>query len=73
MNETLKRMTTNWKTTAAGLVAGAPLVYEQMILLTDADPLTMPDWNVVALGIGLIFGLALTRDSSVSSERSAAK
>lgn len=58
----------SWKTTATGVVAGLMLILPEAQALLDASPDTNPNWNMVAAGIALIFGLAAARDNNKSSQ-----
>lgn len=58
----------SWKTTTAGLAAVLAVVADALTKLSDADPATNPDWNiVVAVVASAAIGL-FARDNDKSSE-----
>ena len=63
----------NWKTTLAGIIAFIAAAGPQFNTLLDSDPLTNPDWSLIAAAAGILIGLLTARDSDVTSETSGAK
>lgn len=63
----------SWRTTAAGIGQWLVAVLSQVNTLLDADPATMPDWNIIAVSTIAMIGLLSARDNGVSSESVGAK
>ena len=61
------------KTTILGVLSILSAVSGSVTALLDADPLTNPDWTVVAAAVSAGIGLIMARDNSVSSEKAGAK
>lgn len=59
----------NWKTTGAGLAAILVAGGAALTALTDADPLTNPDWASLLAAIIAGVGLLFARDADKSSEQ----
>lgn len=58
----------SWKTSFGAIVLLLAVIFGQIGLVWDGDPLTNPDWNLVIAEIGAAFGLWFARDNNVTSE-----
>ena len=64
----------SWKTTvcgAAGIIAA--ICTFVIVPLCDADPATLPQWEVTIAAVLAGIGLIAARDNSVTSEKAGAK
>lgn len=59
----------SWKTTLGGVVALLSLAYNVITLMTDGDPNTNPDWNVVITSASAALALIFARDNTVTDEQ----
>ena len=67
-NLAIKNFFISWQTTIAGIVVGVPIIWAYIAAWIDTDPTTIPDFNDLFVGIGLLFGFGLAKDGTVSSE-----
>lgn len=58
----------SWRTTLIGVLGGLVVIIPQVLKLLDADPDTLPDWNIIAATLAVMLGLSQARDNNVSSE-----
>jgi hypothetical protein len=63
----------SWRTTTFGIGAILTAIGTALTALTDADPMTQPDWGAVMAAMIAGFGLIFARDNGVSSEQAGAK
>lgn len=64
---------TSWRTTGLGICTILAAIAAAGKALLDADPLTNPDWGLLAAAISAGLGLVLARDNHVTSEQAGAK
>ena len=53
----------NWKTTAAGVAAAVGALGTALGAILDSDPLTTPNWTLVASLGALALGLVMAKDT----------
>ena len=77
INSTIDSLTKSWKTTIAGLLAGAVILFPQLETAFNAWALggSWDDFNfeMVLIAIGLIVGGVVARDNSVTSKNAGAE
>lgn len=61
-------MTTNWKTTVAGVLAFVAALATQAQAFLDSKPETIADWDLVVVAFIAMVGLLRARDDNKSSE-----
>lgn len=61
-------MIKSWKTTVTGLLQFLVILWAEIQFLLDTDPLTNPDWSLIAASLFAFIGLLTARDNDVSSE-----
>jgi len=59
----------SWKTTAAGILAAALVIGEQLLYAIDPYPETLFDANIVIAQLAVLYGFWNARDNDKSSER----
>lgn len=59
----------NWKTSLGGFIAAASIVFGEFNLWFDADPETMPDWNLIVAALAALFAALQARDGDKSTEQ----
>lgn len=64
----IPKFLTNWKTTAAGIVAAGAVIFPQAQNYFDDDPTTNADIKIIGAALAVLFGLAAARDGDKSSE-----
>ena len=58
----------SWRTTVAGVIGFLVAAGPAFIAYLDGDPNTVPDWNLILVGLGLGGVGVAARDNGVSSE-----
>jgi len=66
-------ITSSWRTTILGLIAGLMLLLPQIGAVVDTDPDTNPDYQAIIAAISIMGFGGLARDGSVSSEQTGIK
>jgi hypothetical protein len=61
-------MIKSYKTTLTGILAAVAAVATAFVAQFDTDPLTTPDWALVASSVMAGIGLIFARDWNVTSE-----
>ena len=69
MDNILKCITKSWQTSLAGLLTFITISWPELQLQFDADPETVPDWNIVMGALMVFLGLLRARDNHVTSEQ----
>lgn len=73
MKTVISSATKSWRTTLSGVVAGIVMIGPQVQALLDGNPETVANWNEIALGVAIMFGLAVSRDNAVTSRSAGAE
>ena len=68
VRNTLLNVGVSWKTSAVGVITGLIAILPELQALIDDDQATVADWNIIVIGLGVIFGLAVARDGDKSSQ-----
>ena len=61
------------KTTLGGIILLLGVLFSQLGTFFDADPLTNPDWGMIAGAVGAFWAFLKARDNDVSSEKAGAQ
>jgi len=65
----LHQITTNWKTSAVGVIQFVLVLLPQVSAQIDSNPETVADWNLVITAAVILLGLLTARDSDKSSQQ----
>jgi len=68
-----KNLFSSPETTLGGIVVFLGLVFTQVGYLFDIDPLTNPDWGIIAAAVGALFTGIKARDNGVNSKKAGAE
>lgn len=63
------KLLTSPKTSIAGALSGLAVILDQIATIFDADPLTNPDFVIIAGAIGMIYAFLNTRDNDKTSKQ----